>query len=122
MTDLQTSQYALSLILSFYEQKWQQLPPSKMPSFQDPEIQKISHSYFCNSVPDTENHNVERPLKKARLAAVGGDHVTNIVRSNAMNRVYSLIGLQVDNALTGLSKNAVWVAECLSAFPGANVT
>ncbi len=85
------------------------LPQRQMPSFQDPEIQQISHSYFCDPVPDTGNHDVERPSKRARIAAVDSDPTMIDMRSNIVSKIYSLLGLQVDKALSGLSQNAVYV-------------
>lgn len=109
--DSKTSQYAISMIISLHERRALQnlylLPPSQMPSFQDPEIQQTSHSYFCDSVPNIDNHDVERPSKRARLGAINGDQTMNDVRSNIVRKIYSLLGLQNDTALTGLSQNAV---------------
>lgn len=99
------------MIISLHERHALQnlylLPPSQMPSFQDPEIQQISHSCFCDSVPDIDNHDVERPSKRARLAAISGFQTMNDVRSNVVHKIYSLLGLQNDTALTGLSQHAV---------------
>lgn len=109
-TDSQTSQCAISLTILLHEQNTQQnsylLPPCQIPSFQDPEIQQISHSYFCNSLPNTDNHDVERPSKKARLVTVNGVHNTDSLLSNIVSSIYSLLGLQDNAALTGLSQNA----------------
>ena len=85
------------------------LPPCQMPLFQDPEIQQTSHSYFCKSVPDTDNCDTERPLKRARLAIITGDQIVNDVRSSIVSSIYSLLGLEINTALTGLSQNAVYV-------------
>lgn len=111
VTDSQTLQYAISFIFSLYEQNPLQnlrlLPPDQLPSFQDPEIQQTSHSYFCNSVRDTDNNDVERPSKRARLATVDGVQTMGVVRSNIVSKIYSLLGLQDNATLAGLSQNAV---------------
>ena len=111
-TNLETSQYAITLLISLYEQKLQKnqrlLPPCQMPSFQDPEIQEVSLSYFCSSVPATDGHHIERPSKRARLASVNDDQILNDMRSNVVSNIYSLLGLQVNAALSGLSQNAVY--------------
>lgn len=78
-----------------------------MPSFQDLEIQQTTHSYFCNSVPDTDNHDIERPSKRARLATVNGDQTMNGVRPNIVRNIYSLLDLQDNPSLTGLSQKAM---------------
>ena len=80
-----------------------------MPSFQDPEIQQISHSYFCNSVSDTNNRDIERPAKRARLAVITGDQIMNDVRSSIVSSIYSLMGLEINTMFTGLSQNAAYV-------------
>lgn len=85
------------------------LSPSRMPSFQDPEIQRISNSYLGSSVSNAENHDVERPSKRARLAIVSGDQTMDGVRSNIVSRIYSLLGIQNNTALAGLGQHAVWV-------------
>lgn len=78
-----------------------------MPSFKDSQIQQISHSYFCNALPNTENHDFERPSKKARLAISSNVRLKDDVRSNIVSSIYSLLGLQHNATLTGLSQNAV---------------
>lgn len=78
-----------------------------MPSFQDPQIQQLSHSYFCNSLSNTDKHDFERPSKRARLATDSGFKPTDNVRSKIVRRIYSLLGLQDNPALTGLSQNAM---------------
>ena len=80
-----------------------------MPSFQDPEIQQTGHSYFCSSVPDTDNREIERPLKRPRLAFIAGDRIVNDARSRIVSSIYSLLGLETSTPLTGLSQNAVYV-------------
>ena len=79
-----------------------------MPSFQDPEIQQVSLSYFCSSVPATDSCHIERPSKRARLATVNDDQILNDIQSNVISNIYSLLGLQVNAALSGLSQNAVY--------------
>lgn len=110
-TDSQIPQYAISFVISLHDQDPQPnlrlLPPSQMPTFQDPEIQRTSHSYFCNSVLGTDHLDVERPSKRARLATVDGDRTMNDVRSRIVSKIYSLLGLQDNTTLTGLSQNAV---------------
>lgn len=78
-----------------------------MPSFQDLEIRRTSHSYFCNSVPNTANRDIERPSKKARLATVDGDQTMNSVRSDIVSSIYSLLDFHDNAVLTDLSQNAV---------------
>lgn len=78
-----------------------------MPSFQDPQIQQLSHRYFCNPVSNADNHDLERPSKRARLATENDVKPTADVRSNIVRRIYSLLGLQDNHTLAGLSQNAV---------------
>ena len=82
-----------------------------MPSFQDPELQRISLRCFCNPRPATNTFGVERPPKRVRLATVNGDESIKDVRSNIVCYIYSLLGLQVNMALTGLSQNAAYVTN-----------
>ena len=81
-----------------------------MPPFQDPQIQQLSHSYFCNPVSNADKHDFERPSKRARLATINDVKPRDNVRSNIVRRIYSLLGLPDNPALTGLSQNAVYVA------------
>ena len=79
-----------------------------MASFQDSDIHQASVSYFCNSVPSIDSHDIQRPSKRARLATVNGDQTVKDARSSIVSKIYSLLGLQVNMALTGLSQNAVY--------------
>lgn len=78
-----------------------------MPPFQDPEIQQTSHSYFCNPVPDTDNHDDERPSKRARLANKNDDQSVDDMQSKIVSKMYGFLGIQDKTALTGLYQNAV---------------
>ena len=99
----------MSLIISLHEQNPQQkvrlLPPNQMPTFQDPEIHRISRSYFCDSKRDTDDHDVERPSKRARLDNAKSGQTMIDVRSVIVSKIYSLLGLQNDTTLAGLSQN-----------------
>ena len=79
-----------------------------MPSFQDPDIQQASLSFYCSSLAGIDNYDVERPLKRARLATVNDDQTVNDVRSNIVCKIYSFLGLEVNMALDGLSKNVAY--------------
>ena len=79
-----------------------------MPSFQDPDIQQASLSFYCRSVAGIDSYDVERPSKRARLATVNDDQTVNDVRSNIVCKIYSFLGLQVNMALDGLSKNVAY--------------
>ena len=80
-----------------------------MPSFQDPDIQQASLSFYCSSVSGVDSHDVERPSKRARLATVNDDQIANDVRSKIVCKIYSFLGLQVNTALDGLSRNVAYV-------------
>lgn len=77
-----------------------------MPTFQDPELQQASLSYFCTPLPGRDSHDVERPSKRARLATANGNQTAKDLRSSIVSKIYSLLGLEVNTALTGLSQKA----------------
>ena len=78
-----------------------------MPTFQDPEIHRISRSYFCDSIRDTDDRDVERPSKRARLDNAKSDQTMIDVRSVIVSKIYSLLGLQNNTTLAGLSQNVL---------------
>ena len=78
-----------------------------MPIFQDPEIHRISRSYFCDSKRDTDDRDVERPSKRARLDNAKSVQNMIDVRSVIVRKIYSLLGLQKDTTLDGLSQNVL---------------
>ena len=79
-----------------------------MPSFQDPDIQQASLSFYCRSVASIESYEVERPTKRARLATVNDVQIVNDVRSNLVCKIYNFLGLQVNMALDGLSNDVAY--------------
>ena len=101
----------MSLIISLHERNPQQnlclLPPDQVPTFQNPEIHRISRSYFCVSKRDTDDRDVERPSKRARLDNAKRGQTMIDVRSVIVSKIYSLLGLQFDTTLAGLSQNVL---------------
>ena len=79
-----------------------------MPSFQDPDVQQASLGFYCRSVAGIDSHDVERPSKRVRLATVNDDQIVNDVRSNIVCKIYGFLGLEVNMALDGLSKNVAY--------------
>ena len=78
-----------------------------MPTFQDPEIHRISRSYFCDSKRERDDRDVERPSKRARLDNAKSVQNMIDVRSVIVSKIYSLLGLQNDTTLARLSQNVL---------------
>ena len=104
-------QHAMSFTIHFHGQE----PPledvalSQAPtwSFKDPGIRQTFLNYFFNLTHNIGKEDIERPSKRARLSAVDIKDSSLDVRSNVMDKVSHLLGVQENPKLASLSQIAV---------------
>ncbi|KAL9104639.1 MAG: hypothetical protein Q9163_000443 [Psora crenata] len=99
-------QHTLSFVLSILQRKGSEsdtfLSETILPPLQDPELRQACSRLIGNRKISTVSHSIERPQKRARLAAAKANVKTVKDRSQHFSRVYIHLGMDPGLELSGL--------------------